>query len=105
MQTTYLGLKVYGRKMDDCTYCSQAVDMFLPPGNDMVESRDRQGFDQEALLIEDFRHRNKSDSQDDVDGVQGREPGDLPLQGRWGAIEHIRVVEGHTCVRQRGLTS
>lgn len=46
----------------------------------MVKARHREGFDEESLFGEDLWDWNKADCQHNVDCMQSRKSGDLPLQ-------------------------
>lgn len=69
----------------------------------MVEARHRERLDQEALFVIHLWHRYKSDGKHHIHSVQGWEAGQLSLQSRRCTIEHVRVVQRHTCEKE-GLT-
>ena len=72
------------------------------PGDHMVEARDAQLLDQEALRLHDLRDGHKAVGHKDVDLVQHGRARDHLQQHRRHAMDLLPIVQAHAC-RQAGL--
>ena len=70
-------------------YMERKQQKYCRPGNDMIEARHREGFDEKALFSKDLRHRDEANCQHNVNSMQSRESCQLPLQCRRGTIQDI----------------